>query len=444
MHMRICVGNQPRLYSLCKDKLISLLKPGGIAVCIGGNSNGFGLGRNARLVHVVLIPHRNLHPDTLVTVEFKNSDQLDPAAARNLFRRQERKRKHLLRLSGHGVDVRKTSTTCTGTGTSASDADPDPASSNQAASTSSSIASRSKQAKCTLPMRPIEVSPCAWSPSSTNDAYQQRSVSRPIGNLMAATAQAATSSTSRLVAESDRDRAAAAASSDHMHMHGHGHLQMRPPLPSPASRISAFSPWAPISSSHIVNVANAYGGRTLDLHPGTGYLHSAPNASARARAVIPTEFPSPSSIARAGALDHAYNPRRYAYEPYWLHGSSQVAVAAAPPSPSAAVTSTWGVRTPYYPTHPDPAAAGAVLPYAHAYASDQSPQRMPAIHPWPTAFSYNSAPSRAPAAAHAGPGHAYDGPVPAVNVNVQQLQMQLTADAQQRAYYAQFNCKRNY
>ena len=54
------VANQPKLHSVAKDKLAALLKPGGLAVCIGGNSNGFGLSRHMKLRQVIMISHTDL------------------------------------------------------------------------------------------------------------------------------------------------------------------------------------------------------------------------------------------------------------------------------------------------------------------------------------------------------------------------------------------------
>lgn len=60
-----------RLYRRVKDGLDHVLKPGGIAICCGWNSMGFGLKRGYRLVEILLVPHGGAHNDTIVTVERK-------------------------------------------------------------------------------------------------------------------------------------------------------------------------------------------------------------------------------------------------------------------------------------------------------------------------------------------------------------------------------------
>lgn len=60
-----------RLYRAVKDGLDALLVPGGIAICCGWNSMGFGLKRRYEMLEVLLIPHGAAHNDTIVTVEQK-------------------------------------------------------------------------------------------------------------------------------------------------------------------------------------------------------------------------------------------------------------------------------------------------------------------------------------------------------------------------------------
>jgi hypothetical protein len=54
-----------------KDALHERLKRGGVAVCCGWNSSGFGVGRGYRLTDVLLVAHGGAHNDTIVTVETK-------------------------------------------------------------------------------------------------------------------------------------------------------------------------------------------------------------------------------------------------------------------------------------------------------------------------------------------------------------------------------------
>ena len=60
-----------RLYKECKDRMARLLKPGGIAICCGWNSMGFGLTRGFEMLEVLLVTHGAAHNDTIVTVERK-------------------------------------------------------------------------------------------------------------------------------------------------------------------------------------------------------------------------------------------------------------------------------------------------------------------------------------------------------------------------------------
>ena len=60
-----------RLYKRVKDGLDRMLKPGGIAICCGWNSMGFGLKRGYELLEILMVPHGAAHNDTIVTVERK-------------------------------------------------------------------------------------------------------------------------------------------------------------------------------------------------------------------------------------------------------------------------------------------------------------------------------------------------------------------------------------
>ena len=60
-----------RLYKAVKDELHRLLRPGGIAICCGWNSAGFGCVRGYELLEILLVPHGGAHNDTIVTVERK-------------------------------------------------------------------------------------------------------------------------------------------------------------------------------------------------------------------------------------------------------------------------------------------------------------------------------------------------------------------------------------
>lgn len=71
----LAVGQQEtqsaRLYKDVKDALDRILRPGGIAICCGWNSAGFGVRRGYELQEILLVAHGGAHNDTIVTVERK-------------------------------------------------------------------------------------------------------------------------------------------------------------------------------------------------------------------------------------------------------------------------------------------------------------------------------------------------------------------------------------
>lgn len=54
----------------------SKIKLGGLAICCGWNSNGFGKNLGFEIVEILLVAHGSMHNDTIVTVERKFSDNL--------------------------------------------------------------------------------------------------------------------------------------------------------------------------------------------------------------------------------------------------------------------------------------------------------------------------------------------------------------------------------
>lgn len=60
-----------RLYKTVKDEPHRLLRPGGIAICCGWNSAGFGKTRGYEFQEILLVAHGGAHNDTIVTVEQK-------------------------------------------------------------------------------------------------------------------------------------------------------------------------------------------------------------------------------------------------------------------------------------------------------------------------------------------------------------------------------------
>lgn len=60
-----------RLYKHVRDGLDALLRPGGIAISFGWNSQGFGRKRGYDIVEILLVAHGSAHNDTIVVVERK-------------------------------------------------------------------------------------------------------------------------------------------------------------------------------------------------------------------------------------------------------------------------------------------------------------------------------------------------------------------------------------
>jgi len=60
-----------KLCKVVKDGLDRILAPGGIAICCGWNSSGFGKVRGYELLEILLVQHGGAHNDTIVTVERK-------------------------------------------------------------------------------------------------------------------------------------------------------------------------------------------------------------------------------------------------------------------------------------------------------------------------------------------------------------------------------------
>lgn len=58
-----------------KDKLAYKIKLGGLVICCGWNSNGFGLNRGFKMEEILLVAHGGNHNDTIVTVERKIAHQ---------------------------------------------------------------------------------------------------------------------------------------------------------------------------------------------------------------------------------------------------------------------------------------------------------------------------------------------------------------------------------
>lgn len=64
---------QAKFWKDCKREMARIIKPGGIAVCFGWNSNGIGAHGGFELERLLIVAHGAMHNDTLVTVERKTS-----------------------------------------------------------------------------------------------------------------------------------------------------------------------------------------------------------------------------------------------------------------------------------------------------------------------------------------------------------------------------------
>jgi hypothetical protein len=68
VHMR---DTQASFYSDRKDAAARVLMPGGLAICLGWNSQGLGVNRKFEMIEIMLVAHGGAHNDTIVTVERK-------------------------------------------------------------------------------------------------------------------------------------------------------------------------------------------------------------------------------------------------------------------------------------------------------------------------------------------------------------------------------------
>jgi hypothetical protein len=63
-----------RYWADCKNEVARILKPYGIALICGWNSNGIGKNRGFEMLEILLVPHGGSKNDTIVTVERKLPD----------------------------------------------------------------------------------------------------------------------------------------------------------------------------------------------------------------------------------------------------------------------------------------------------------------------------------------------------------------------------------
>ena len=55
----------------CKNEMARAIKPGGLAICFGWNSNGLGKNRGFEMIEILLVAHGGSKNDTICTVEKK-------------------------------------------------------------------------------------------------------------------------------------------------------------------------------------------------------------------------------------------------------------------------------------------------------------------------------------------------------------------------------------
>lgn len=58
------------------DEIKRIVRPGGVVLCFGWNSNGVGKKRGFEMLELLLVPHGGSKNDTIVTVERKTQDTL--------------------------------------------------------------------------------------------------------------------------------------------------------------------------------------------------------------------------------------------------------------------------------------------------------------------------------------------------------------------------------
>lgn len=59
-----------------KELIAPKIKEGGIVICFGWNSQGFGKNLGFELIEVLIVPHGRSHNDTIITVERKFTNKL--------------------------------------------------------------------------------------------------------------------------------------------------------------------------------------------------------------------------------------------------------------------------------------------------------------------------------------------------------------------------------
>ena len=60
---------QSKFWSDCKDEISRIIKPNGVVISFGWNSNGIGKSRGFKIEEILIVPHGGNHNDTICTVE---------------------------------------------------------------------------------------------------------------------------------------------------------------------------------------------------------------------------------------------------------------------------------------------------------------------------------------------------------------------------------------
>lgn len=69
---------QASFWSKIKDEITRILKPNGIVISCGWNTNGIGKKRGFKILEILLVAHGGNHNDTICMVERKNGQQQIP------------------------------------------------------------------------------------------------------------------------------------------------------------------------------------------------------------------------------------------------------------------------------------------------------------------------------------------------------------------------------
>lgn len=61
-----------KYWQWCKDEVARILKPDGVCLSFGWNSNGLGMVRDCNIIEILLVAHGGIHNDTICVAERKN------------------------------------------------------------------------------------------------------------------------------------------------------------------------------------------------------------------------------------------------------------------------------------------------------------------------------------------------------------------------------------